>query len=637
MSYLDSPTSAVLAPVIPAHGRWSPLGLESVQLTDGYWAAWQVTNAAIIKHCDEFIERLGWLANFDKAAAGRLAEGRSGRQFSDSEIYKLLEGMAWEIGRTGDPDLEARFQAISARVAAAQDADGYISTMYGHDGQAPRYSDLTWGHELYCMGHLIQAGVARGRTAGMDDELTRVAIAAADHICREFGEGGRDGTCGHPEIEVALAELSRLTGDPRYRRQARVFIDRRGHGAHHSTAFDSSYYQDDMPVRQAAVLRGHAVRALYLQAGIVDQAVDDGDAELLDVATSQMRATLARRTYLTGGMGSRHEGEAFGEDWELPSDRAYCETCAGIASIMVNYRLLLASGQAQFADMVERTLFNVVAASPSVDGRSFFYANPLRQMVARDCSDSGDVSARSSTGARAPWFEVSCCPTNLTRIFASLAAYVASVDGAGIQLHQWADCEIKTTLPVGRVGLRVTTDYPHKGRITVTVLEAPSQPWTLSLRVPAWVDQSTEAATLASHDETRFVTAGYTHVTRAFRAGETVVLTLPMAARWTWPDRRIDDIRGSVAVERGPLVMAVESVDLGSDAAGVVVRTDAPPIDENGRVSVPISLLTSSDGGWPYGRRDEGQPGEERLVPMVRYQDWAGRGPSTMRVWLPTA
>ncbi|HUX68948.1 MAG TPA: beta-L-arabinofuranosidase domain-containing protein, partial [Cellulomonadaceae bacterium] len=232
-------------PVAPSTGRWRPLGLADVTIDSGFWADLQRLNStAMIAHCEEWVETMGWIGNFDAAVEGRLPADRRGREFSDSEIYKLLEAMSWEVGRTGDAALEARLQALVARVAPVQEADGYLNTRFGRPGQAPRYSDLQWGHELYCYGHLIQAGVARARTHG-EDELVRIATRAADHVCDVFGDEGDQRVCGHPEIEVALVELYRVTGERRYLDQARAFVDRRGHGALGDIELGRQYYQDD--------------------------------------------------------------------------------------------------------------------------------------------------------------------------------------------------------------------------------------------------------------------------------------------------------------------------------------------------------------------------------------------------------
>ncbi|GMA22883.1 hypothetical protein GCM10025864_06420 [Luteimicrobium album] len=324
-------------------------------------------------------------------AAGTVATTRRGREFSDSEIYKLLEAMAWEIGRTGDEALETRLEGIVARVAAAQQPDGYLNTRFGNPGQPARYTQLDWGHELYCYGHLFQAAVARLRT-GRRDRLVDVALRAADHVCDTFGPDGIQGVCGHAEIEPALVELYRATGDERYLAQARLFLDRRGHHTLPDVEFGRAYFQDDVPILDATDLRGHAVRALYLSAGAVDAAVEQDDAALAEAVERQYRRALERRTYLTGGMGSHHQDEAFGDDYELPPDRAYCETCAGVASVMVAWRLLLRTGDLRYADTIERTLYNVVATSPREDGRAFFYTNPLQQRVAAQETDPDAVS-----------------------------------------------------------------------------------------------------------------------------------------------------------------------------------------------------------------------------------------------------
>ncbi len=252
-----------------------------------------------------------------------------------------------------------------------------------------------WGTSSTNTGHLLQAAVARLRTGHPDDLLVRVARRAADQVCREFGEGARDGVCGHAEIEVALAEAGRAFGERRYLEQARLFVQRRGRGTLPvPPLLSAEYFQDDLPVREAEALRGHAVRALYLSAGAVDVAVETHDDELFAVLARQWDRTVARRTYLTGGMGSRHQDEGFGEDWELPADRAYCETCAGVASVMLAWRLFLATGDVRYPDLIERTLFNVVATSPSEDGRAFFYANPLHQREPAHPRATGSIRAR---------------------------------------------------------------------------------------------------------------------------------------------------------------------------------------------------------------------------------------------------
>ncbi len=627
-------------PIAPSHGALRPLGLDEVRITGGFWAGWQRVNAtALIEHCAEWVERIGWAGNFDAAVEGRMPEAHTGKAFADSDVYKLMEAMAWEIGRTGDAAMDARFRALTARIARVQEPDGYLNTNFGRPGQRPRYSDLEWGHELYSYGHLLQAAIARVRTTG-EDEFVGIARRVADHVCEAFGPDGIQRVDGHPEIELALAEWSRCTGDPRYLDQARLFVERRGHGVLADIEFGRAYFQDDVPVRDARVLRGHAVRALYLTAGAIDVAVEDEDAELLEALRGQVATTIARRTYLTGGMGAHHEGESFGLDHELPPDRAYSETCAGVAAVMVGHRLLLATGEESYADLVERTLYNVVATSPATDGRSFFYTNTLHQREPGAEPPLDVASPRASSSLRAPWFEVSCCPTNVARTFASLGAYLATATDDGVQVHQWASSEIATALADGsRVRLRVQTDYPRSGAIRVTIDESRAEPWSLSLRIPAWATGATVAIAGAPPVA---ATPGAHVVRRAFAPGDVIEVSLPVAPRWTWPDPRVDAVRGAVAVERGPLVMALESVDLGSSVNDVVVRPDAGLVDHateaDGEVEATIVPLHGGADAWPYADAPVERAGEPaRRVRLIPYYRWAERGPSTMRVWLPLA
>lgn len=636
-----APRTAVPAPVVPSRGRLTPVGLDDVRITGGPWARRQEVNgAATLAHIEHWLEREGWLGNFDAAVAGTLPGARRGREFSDSEVYKLLEAMAWELGRRPDDELERRFATIAVRVAGAQDPDGYVSTMFGRPGQADRYTDLEWGHELYCQGHLMQAAVARVRTGHVDDLLVDVARRSADHVCATFGVDGNPGVCGHPEIEVGLAELGRALDEPRYVSQAALFVERRGHGVLADIEWGRSYYQDDVPVRDATVLRGHAVRANYLAAGAVDVGVETGDDALIDAVARQWRRAQARRTYITGGQGSHHQDESFGDDWVLPPDRAYSETCAAVGSVMVSWRLLLAQGDdTAYADAIERTLYNVVATSPALDGRAFFYANTLHQREPAEHAATDEPSKRAEASLRAPWFGVSCCPPNVARTFASLGAYVSTVDDGGVQLHQFAPCEIRTVLPDGSaVAIDVATEYPAQGRVVVTVVEAPAGDWTLSLRVPAW---SREASLRVDDGAPSPASPGTAHITD-LASGSIVVLDLDVAPQFVRPDPRIDAVRGCVAVQRGPEVLCLESVDLEGDPrelSEVVVDTAVPPRDADGGVVVRAAVVQHGDGGWPYSTTSSGSSAEPvwRDVRLVPYHDWANRGPATMRVWLPTA
>lgn len=621
-------------PAAPLAPLLTPLTLDATTIApEGFWGSRQQLNAdAIIGHCEYWMEKVGWIANFDAAAEGRLPQDRQGREFSDADVYKLVEAMSWEHGRTGDPALEASIRSIVARIGAAQEADGYLNTHFGRPGQAARYTDLEWGHELYNFGHLLQAAVARARTSGRD-ELFDIALRVADHVCAQFGPDGTEAVCGHPEIEVGLAEFSRLTGDVKYRDQAALFIERRGHGLLADVEWGRSYFQDDIPLRDAEVMRGHAVRALYLAAAAVDVAVDTDDTELLDAMRRQWDATIARRTYLTGGMGSHHQDEAFGQDFELPNDRAYCETCAGVALVMLSWRLQLATGDPRYADMIERALYNVVATSPAADGRAFFYSNTLHQREPGVVPRTDEQVPRAASSLRAPWFAVSCCPPNVARLLASLGTYVATVTDSAIQLHQYAPATVRAALAAGVVELAIATEYPRDGVVTVTIVESPGTEFALELRVPSWA----EGATVERAGVTTEVSPGITRVEAAYVAGDTVTLRLPVAPRFTFPDERVDAIRGTVAVERGPEVYCLESVDLapGADIASVVVDASEPPHDAGDTVTVTASINPPADDSWPYGTQPHTRdPQPATRVSLVPYHSWANRGPAAMRVWL---
>lgn len=639
------------SPVVPSRPTaLRPLGLHDVTLTGGFWAERQTRNAAsTIPHADGWIQRLGWVENF-LPPERRSTRQRRGALFTDSDVYKLVEALVWEADRGGDPAMHRRVAELTTAIGSAIEPDGYLNTYYGHAGSGQRYSDLQHGHELYCAGHLIQAGVARLRTHG-HDPLVDLAVRVADHITVQFGPNGQEGLCGHPEIELALVELGRATGDRRYLETAQAMIERRGHGLLGDHAWGRAYYQDDMPVREASVLRGHAVRALYLACGAADVAVETGDTALLAAVVQQWESTVATRTYLTGGMGSRHRDEGFGDAFELPPDHSYSETCAGIAAIMLSWRLLLATGECRYADHIERTLYNILATSPSPDGRSFFYSNTLHQRAQSWPAPRDHESQHAATGMRAPWFSVPCCPTNIARTLAVLGTYTATVTDDGLQLHQYATGHFRANIRQGTVvAVSARTDYPWDGQVNVRIDASNDQPWTLTLRIPSWAT----GAILTIGAERRAVEPGWVALRRTWDVGEELVLDLPMPPRWTYPDPRIDAVRGCVALERGPLVYCVESL-AGSDSPdldrllidpGAGIATEALPGMDPAVALIGRGVqrqLPEEERGMPYtvepapaspgpAVRGSGNPTPVQFIP---YHLWAARGPSTMRVWFP--
>lgn len=615
--------------VQPSTGSLQPLGHDAVRLRGGFWGERQERNrTATIPHAEHWMSSLGWIDNFRMTAEQRPLRERRGREFTDTNVYNLLEALAWESAREQDPPVA--LAPLVDVVASAQQADGYLNTRYGRDGVASRYTDLQWGHELFNYGHLIQAGVAGFRTTG-GGRLFDIAKRAADHVVTTFAGAANQGFCGHPGIEMALVELYRATGAEPYLEQAQQFVDRRGHGTF-GGEFGAAYFQDDVPVRSASVLRGHAVRALYLSAGAVDVAVERGDRALLDVVAQQFERTVERRTYLTGGMGAHHQDEAFGDDFELPADRAYCETCAGIASVMLSWRLLLATGDVKYADLIERTLYNVVASCPDRSGTAFFYSNTLHQRSPGPTAGlpPGEPSVRASGSTRAPWFTVSCCPTNIARTFAALQMYMATGGEDGVQIHQYGSCEIDD----GFHRVSITTDYPESGEVVVRVLRTCDEPWALSLRIPSWAG----SAEIEVGETTQRHSPGYARLERTWAEGDTVRLTLPLEVRWAFPDPRIDAVRGTTAMERGPRVYCIESpgAALDLDAIAVSLSSHATVVQESGSIQLEGRRMTHRSTSWPYTGAPHAPSSSEAItLELVPYHDRGDRGPATMRVFLP--
>jgi uncharacterized protein len=628
---LESVTSVrtSVAPTASARTRLRPIDGHDVVIRDGLLADRQRVNREVTLYRGaEELERAGTLDNF-RIAAGRMSGDRRGMVFSDTDVYKWLEALAWEVGREPSADLERLARETTELVAAAQEPDGYLDTWCQVVDPAWRWTDLEMGHEFYCAGHLIQAGVASARATG-DESLLTVGRRCADLIDEVFGGDADARTDGHPEVEVALVELFRQTGERRYLRLADTLTTRRGHGLFADGRFDLDYYQDSEPVREARSMVGHAVRALYLAAGVTDLYAETGEEALLASMLRQWDDLTSAKSYLTGGIGSRHYGEAIGDAYELPPDRAYCETCASIASIMWNWRLLLVTGESRFADLLERTLYNGFLSGHSLDGETFFYSNPLH-------SRNGERRHR--------WNPVACCPPNVMRLLASLHHYLATVTETGIQVHQYAPSTIRTSCPAaGPVELAVETGYPWSGTIAIEVVSPGDAEWTLSLRIPAW----TRAATV---DGEQVEPGGYVALTRRWQSGDRVELEVDVAPRLTAPNPRIDAVRGCVALERGPVVYCVEQHDLeaGTDLADVAVDPAADPVDSGpveqlgGLPGVALAGVVRDLDGWrQHEYRDLRElpaagPAAPTQLLAVPYFAWANRNEGGMRVWIPAA
>lgn len=617
-------------PAQPTAKAWSafrPVAPGEVRIAGGLWANRADRNrSAAIPTGLKQLREVKNLLNLE-IAAGRATGEPAGPIFADSDVYKWIEGAAWEYGRQPDDELLADILNIVDLLADAQQPDGYLNSVVpARDGG--RYVDLPWHHELYCYGHLIQAAVALRRAAGRQ-ELLDIAIKIADHLAATFGPDLRHDVDGHPVIEMALAELYRETGEQRYLDLAQYFVEARGTGLIAGYGLAPAYFSDRVRVREQTTVEGHAVRAVYLAAGATDVAVETHDQELLDALQVQFASMVAEKAYLTGGLGSRWDGEAFGDPFELPTDRAYAETCAAIGGVQWAWRLLLATGKPEYADEIERMLYNGFLAGVSLSGDEYFYVNPL-QLRDRALADT----ERSAAHGRRGWFDCACCPPNAMRTFSSLEGYIASTDEAGVQIHQYAP----GTITAGDLRLTIDTDYPWHGTVTITIDSAAENETAIRVRIPAWAEGAT-------FDGEPAWPGSYAKITKAWHAGDQVVLELPLRPRLTVADPRVDAVRGCVAIERGPLVYALEQQDqpdgvapddLVLDAAGELTEEESDLLE--GVVIVKASGAVVDHGAASAGYADRPGPDhplrKTELV-AIPYHLWANRGPQPMRVWIP--
>ncbi|MGH3272154.1 MAG: glycoside hydrolase family 127 protein [Trebonia sp.] len=534
--------------------------------------------------------------------------GYQGPVFMDSDVYKTLEAIGWELANGPRQDLSDFAAETIALLAKAQQPDGYLNSYVQASGE-PRYSRLAVSHEMYCAGHLIQAAIAMRRGTG-DTSLLAIATRFADQLVSEFAGEGK-GLDGHPVIETALAELYRETGNRAYLDLASQFTEQRGYGLAGDSGLGRRYLQDHLPVRDSATEVGHAVRALYLEAGVTDVAAETHDDELLESSTRRWNDMVAAKTSLTGGNGSRHVDEGFRDRFELPPDRAYNETCAAIASFQWSWRLLLATGDPKYADHMERVLYNGFGAAISAEGDRFFYVNPLQRRE--------DHFEKDDPGRRREWFTCACCPPNIMRLLASIQHYLATVDGETLYVQQYAAAWLRGA----GLDIEVAADYPWSGVVTLRVLAAPPAEREVALRVPAW---SAVTGVTVNNSSERMVPPhqGYLRLRRRWRRGDTIRLRLDMAPRWTCPDRRVDAVRGCAAIERGPLVYCFEQADQSVSLEELAVSPGSPLTQRQ---------LTIEGIGRTVQVTAAAAHGVSAVA--IPYFQWDNRGPGAMRVWVP--
>uniref|UniRef100_A0A7C3RMU1 Glycoside hydrolase family 127 protein n=1 Tax=Dictyoglomus thermophilum TaxID=14 RepID=A0A7C3RMU1_DICTH len=484
------------------------------------------------------LEETQRLYNF-RRAVGKVERDYFGFFFNDTDVYKWQEAVSFSFASYGrDENLEKILDQTIEEVAETQDEDGYLDTYFTFERKKDRWTNLKDMHELYCAGHLIQAGIAHHRTSGKDT-LLNIAKRFADHIDHVFGPGKKEGTCGHPEIEMALVELYRETGDKRYLNLAKFFIDERGKGL----IGGETYHIDHKSFRELTEIVGHAVRALYLNCGATDLYLETGEKELMEALERLWKNFVEKKMYITGGAGARHEGEAFGEEYELPNDTAYAETCAAIGSFMWNFRMLLAKGEGRFADIMEQTLYNGLLSGISLNGKEYFYVNPLEN---------------NGEHIRKPWFACACCPPNIARLIASIPGYFYTTSEEGIWVHLYGENEAQIPWRDKEVRLIEKTNYPWEGNIEFEIKTEGE--YKIFLRIPSWAKGYTIKIN-GNHLNTKEIRNGYIEIENQWKEGDKINLRLPMEIEIIESHPKVKDNIGKVAIKRGPIVYCMEQVD----------------------------------------------------------------------------
>ncbi|MBL7154337.1 MAG: glycoside hydrolase family 127 protein [Phycisphaerae bacterium] len=613
-----------------------PVAFTKVKLTDEFWAPRIETNRKVsIPYAFGKCEENGRMDNF--AIAGGLKEGehRGGYPFDDTDPYKILEGASYALSVQADPKLDKYLDDLIALIAAAQEEDGYLFTCRTNNAKnlvnwygKERWEKLGGSHELYNMGHFYEATVAHYQATGKRT-LLDVAVKNADFLCTVFGPGKLEKTPGHQVIEMGLAKLYRATGEEKYLKLAKFYLDARGPGG-------NPYHQSHQrPVDQSEAV-GHAVRASYMYCGMADVAALTGDESFLKAAERIWRNVVGKKLYLTGGIGATGSGEAFGKNYELPNETAYCETCAAIGNVMWNHRMFLGSGMAKYIDVMERTLYNGLISGVSLEGDHFFYPNPL---------------ASHGQHKRSPWFGCACCPGNMTRFVASIPGYVYAKAGDKLYVNLFVAGSGTVEMGGNAVKIKQETQYPWDGAVKLTVEPQHSRKFTLAVRLPGWarnqpvpsdlyryMNAAGPKKSLKLNGEYAFEAdvdgGGYLCIERKWKQGDVIELDVSMGIRRVLAHENVEADRGRVAIERGPIVYCAEWPDNPAGIHNLILTDNAKLTAEHrkdllGGVTVVRGKATAvSDAG-------EGKLAKkEQALTAIPYYAWAHRGQGDMAVWL---
>ena len=588
----------------PRHRKLSAVPFTEVKVQDAFWAPRIATNREkSLPHNFKWCEQTGRFSNFAKAAG--LVEGKfEGIYFNDSDVYKVLEGASYSLADRPDPKLEKMVDDVIAKIAAAQQENGYLNTYYTLVEPDKKWTNCAVRHELYCAGHMFEAAVAHYRATGKRTFLD-VATKFADRIDEIFGPDKRHDVPGHEEIELALVKLYQATGEKKYMDLARFFLDVRGEESKREKLY-GQYCQDHKPVRQQDEIVGHAVRAMYLYSGVADVAAYTGDRGYVDAMDRLWQSVTLRKMYLTGGIGVQHHGEGFSRDYNLPNAAAYCETCAAIGMALWNHRLNLMHGDAKYADLVERVIYNGILSGIDSGGEKYFYVNPL---------ESGGGHHRQ------PFYGCACCPTNVVRFIPSVPGYVYATDEKGIYVNLYAAGTGKVPLAGQTVTISQQTKYPWEGGVELTVTPEKPGEFDVNLRIPGWCNGAGVSVNREALKGPR-TDRGYLRIRRQWKPGDTIELNLPMEIQRIEANPLVEADRGRVALQRGPIVYCFEGVDNDGRARSIMLPHDPKLTDEHrSDLLGGVTVVTGVDR-------------KGRKITAVPYYAWDHREPGEMIVWV---
>ena len=582
--------------------RNTPVKFSEVEVTDGFWQPRirELSETTVPFCLDQCCTKTSRVNNF--AVAGGLAEGKwKGIFYDDSDLYKTIEGAAYSLQNDPDAALEAKIDSIVAIIAAAQLPDGYLDTYYILQKPGERWTDMD-KHEMYCCGHLIEAAIAY-RDATGKRTLLDVAQKFADHILANFGPGKRDWVPGHPEIELALVKLYRETGRKDYLDLAHFLLEERGHGKA-DWGKRTDYYVDAEPVAGMTRICGHAVRCMYLLTGMADWSAQSGSEEYIPALDRIWDNVVGANMYITGGIGSSRHNEGFTTDYDLPNEEAYCETCASVGMVMWNQRMNMLKGEGRYVDVLERSMYNGALAGISLSSDRFFYVNPL---------------ASSGAHHRKPWYGTACCPSQISRFLPSVGGYVYAVSPDALWVNLYIGSSTAVKVGGTSVGVEMTTEYPWKGDIRIAISPKRAKTFGVRLRIPQWsegnftvkVNGETAATTLAD---------GYVTVSRKWRKGDEISLSLDMTPKVVAADPRVKADEGRRAIQRGPLVYCLEETD--NPAIADAVLEDGAALE----TSFEPQLLGGVVAVTAHQKGDD--------LKFIPYYAWDNREPGRMEVWV---